>query len=132
VEPSYPTLTRRYVSSLIDGLLLIAMLIVGALLLQGEGLATARVAVFIFVFLAYEPLLTSQGLTLGQYLTGIRVRRLDDVTRRIPLYAAYIRYLVKIPLGFVSFLTMSFNERQRAIHDFAAGSVVVMSTARSA
>jgi uncharacterized RDD family membrane protein YckC len=64
-------------------------------------------------------------MTAGQYITGIRVRQLSDPSRRINVAAAYARYLVKLPLGFISFLTMGFNQRRRAIHDFVARSVVI-------
>jgi len=127
VTVTYPSLFRRYLSSLIDGLLLIAGMVFGAdiLALIGPPPTAARVGWFLFLILGYEPLLTANAMTLGQYITGIRVRRLSDPSRRVNLVAAYARYLIKLPLGFLSFLTIGFNERRRAIHDFVAKSIVI-------
>jgi uncharacterized RDD family membrane protein YckC len=38
---------------------------------------------------------------------------------------AFFRYVLKISLGWISFLTMHSNSQRRAIHDFAAGSVMI-------
>lgn len=123
----YPTLLRRYVSSLIDGLLLIAAATVVAFTLQGDGslVVGLRLTLIFGLILLYEPLLTSRSATVGQRLTGIRVRRADDHTKRIGIPQAYLRILVKLPLGFLSFFSMGFNKERRALHDFATGSVMV-------
>jgi hypothetical protein len=99
VEPTYPGLFRRYLSTLLDGLLLIAAMLVVPQFLQGtsRGLVATRVGLLVFLVLGYEPLLTTYAYTAGQYIMGIRVRRASDPTRRINLLAAYIRYLVKLP-----------------------------------
>lgn len=78
-----------------------------------------------FVLVGYEPLFTSLGATVGQRAMGYRVRRQTDQSRPIAIPAAYLRFVVKILLGVISFFTMSFSRQQRAIHDMAAGSVVI-------
>lgn len=40
-------------------------------------------------------------------------------------FQAIIRYIIKISLGWISFLTINSNYEKRAIHDFVAGSVVI-------
>jgi uncharacterized RDD family membrane protein YckC len=46
--------------------------------------------------------------------------------RRGPsILQAYFRYLLKVFLGWISFLTASFNPGKRAIHDLATGSIMV-------
>lgn len=132
----YPTILRRYVSSLIDGLVLIAGATLVAFTLQGDGpvVTGVRLTLIFGLLLLYEPLLTSRSATVGQRMTGIRVRRADDPTARIGIPQAYLRLLVKLPLGFISFFSMGFNKQHRALHDFAAGSVMVFAhdPARSA
>jgi hypothetical protein len=98
---TYPSLFRRYLSSLVDALLIIAGMVFGGdvLGLIGPPPTAARVGWFLFLILGYEPLLTAYAMTLGQYITGIRVRRLGDSNQRIKVTAAYARYLIKIPLG---------------------------------
>jgi uncharacterized RDD family membrane protein YckC len=127
VEPTYPGLFRRYLSTLLDGLLLIAAMLVVPQFLQGtsRGLVATRVGLLVFLVLGYEPLLTTYAYTLGQYIMGIRVRRASDPTRRINLLAVYVRYLVKLPLGFISLLTIGFTRQRRALHDFVARSIMI-------
>ena len=73
----------------------------------------------------YEPGCTAFGATLGQRLLKFRVRRATDPTRPISLPAAWVRYVVKLTLGIVSFLAMLFTHCRRAIHDIVSGSIVL-------
>ena len=121
----YPELTRRYMSSLIDSLLVLTGAIAIAGVLQDERVTLVRVPLILLVVLSYEPVLTSKRCTAGQYAMGIRVRRHENPTEKIDLASAYLRYVVKLVLGFYSFFAMGFNPQKRAAHDLAAGSVVV-------
>ena len=89
----------------------------------------ARVAAFIFIFLLYDPIFTSSfGGTFGHMMVGIRVRRASDATRNILIHKALLRSLVKGTLGEISLLTIAFNDKNKAIHDYVAGSIVVYVT----
>jgi uncharacterized RDD family membrane protein YckC len=126
---AYPELTQRYLSSAIDGVIVLTVAFTISAALQGEPLTGLRVAlVFLFV-LSYEPVLTSKRCTVGQFAMGIRVRQYDDRDEKIGLAAAYVRYLLKIVLGFLSFLSIGFQKERRAIHDEAVGSIVVKASA---
>jgi uncharacterized RDD family membrane protein YckC len=124
-ELRYPELTRRYFSSVIDGILVFTTAMALAFALQAQSLVGVRVVAVLLVFLTYEPILTSRRCTVGQFAMGIRVRRYHAVAERISLPAAYLRYVLKLLLGFFSFFAMSFNRERRALHDLAAGSIVV-------
>ncbi|HYC28596.1 MAG TPA: RDD family protein, partial [Chitinophagaceae bacterium] len=63
--------------------------------------------------------------TIGNLIKGIRVRRVNDVQRPINIFQAFIRYITKTLLGWLSFITIHSNRDKRAIHDLAAGSVMV-------
>jgi uncharacterized RDD family membrane protein YckC len=76
------------------------------------------------MFFVYEPFCTSFSCTLGQKLTGIRVRMLSSY-ERISLPRAYLRIVVKLFLGLISFFSLPFSKNRRAIHDFAVGSIVI-------
>jgi uncharacterized RDD family membrane protein YckC len=123
----YPSLRQRYLSSLIDGAVLLFVLVFGTVAYQTENDTAhrVRVAVFLVLILSYEPILTSQLCTIGQRLIGIRVRRRSDHARKISVVAAYFRTIVKVLLGAYSFFAMGFNGERRAAHDFAVGSVVL-------
>ncbi len=84
-----------------------------------------RMILFFAIWGLYEPLSTSLGCTVGNFVKDIRVRRISDNSRRINLLQAYIRYILKFSLGWISFLTINGNTERRAIHDFAAASVMI-------
>jgi hypothetical protein len=123
---AYPTLVKRIQALAIDSMFLLAFMITIMLLTEGSSNAVAiRVTVGLLVVFLYEPLLTVYAGTLGQRAIGIRVRRTDDPSKKINLLQSYARTLVKAMLGWLSFITIHFNEQHRAIHDFAGSSVMV-------
>lgn len=121
-----PTLFRRYMSSIIDGLLALTLLVaIGMLPGEGEGVGRTKFLAFFCLVFWYEPLFTSRWCTFGQWVTGIRVRRNDDPDEQLSLGPAVLRFAVKAVLGALSFFTMPFTYRYRAIHDLVARSVVI-------
>lgn len=86
---------------------------------------SVRIILFVLVWIVYDPVCTSLGFTLGNYIKGLRVRQHDNLNKRINIFQAVLRYLVKIFLGWISFLTINSNKEKRALHDFVAGSVVI-------
>lgn len=123
---TFPTLMRRYVSTSLD--LFALLLAVGAVQLLPLP-ATAKEdllpAVFVACWWIYEPLMVWRGATLGQALTGIRVRRMEDTRRPVSLVRSYVRFLLKYTLGLVSWIMILLDARSRAIHDMVARSIVV-------
>jgi uncharacterized RDD family membrane protein YckC len=73
--------------------------------------------------IVYPSILRRYFSTLGQKITGIRVRSLED-NHNISLIRAYVRIVVKLFLGIISFFTIPFSKKKRAIHDMAVGSLV--------
>ena len=126
MEYEYPTLVRRYLASLIDSVFIMVMIFAVSYLFQSEQktIEKIRVAVILFMFFVYEPFCTSFFCTLGQIIMGIRIRRHISL-ERISLPLAYLRIIVKIILGLISFFTVPFAKERRAIHDFASDSIVV-------
>jgi uncharacterized RDD family membrane protein YckC len=55
---------------------------------------------------------------------GIRVRK-KILHENISIPSAYLRIIVKLFLGLISFFTIPFSDKKRAIHDFAVDSVVI-------
>ncbi len=125
-EPIYPTIIRRYLSTFIDGMLILGVFILSSYLFSEDTnldkiLRLWTILVMIFI---YEPFCTSKLCTLGQKLIGIRVRTVSKL-ERISLGQAYMRIVVKVFLGFISFFSIIFSKRRRAIHDFVSGTIVV-------
>jgi uncharacterized RDD family membrane protein YckC len=127
MENEYPSLIDRIQSIFIDTvLLLISIVILSVLLDKFNNVPDwLRMLLFFTVFVAYEPLCLTFGCTLGNYIKQIRVRQYADTNRKINIFQAIIRYLVKLSLGWLSFLTVYGNPSRRAIHDMASGSVMV-------
>ena len=124
----YPSILRRYLSTLIDSIFILSILILAGYIFQEkQGIANqVRVAIILAMFFIYEPLCTSLFCTLGQKIIGIRVRNHAAFgDERISLPKAYLRIISKVFLGFISFFTIMFSKEKRAIHDFIAGSVVL-------
>ena len=124
---AYPPLSRRYVASIVDGLVVLVGMIVVASLFEDAPpwLTPVRAALFVALWVGYEPVCTAFAATVGQRLFGFRVRRASDPERRIGLPAAMLRYATKLLFGVLSFMTMGFTHRQRALHDLVSGSVVL-------
>jgi uncharacterized RDD family membrane protein YckC len=120
----FPNLFRRYVASLIDVIVVIALVgFIGSSSLTESG-NISGVVIFIVVIVAYEPILTVFACTLGQLVMRIRVRH-SQAHVRIGFFSALFRTLVKYSLGIISFLTMPMQRERRAMHDLAAGTLVL-------
>jgi len=130
VEIKYPPLLKRVYSFLIDNvlkalLLFIATVVFSVMKLSGGKENWIKGTVFVLVIAVYEPLSMRLGATLGNYITGIRVRRYLDPKRRINLFQAYCRYIVKILFGWLSCFTIGFDPKRRALHDMVGESIVI-------
>jgi uncharacterized RDD family membrane protein YckC len=122
-----PTILRRYISTFIDGVFILSLFIAVSYVIKADSTIAsyARTAVFLVMFFFYEPVFTSRFCTLGQRITGIRVRSVVTY-KKISIPAAYLRIITKIFLGFISLLSIPITKERRAIHDFASGSIVIM------
>jgi uncharacterized RDD family membrane protein YckC len=121
----YPLPLRRYISTLIDGALIFSACIILNYFFQG-GVPIGAALPAAAILFCYEPVLTSRLCTLGQRITGIRVRTLES-RGRISILNAFKRSAVKLLLGFISLFLIPATRKRRALHDFAAGTVVVYS-----
>jgi uncharacterized RDD family membrane protein YckC len=126
-EPQYPLLSERVQSTFIDTLFVVLMMFIFSSVLDKYPGAPVwvRVTMFIGICILYEPVCTCTGFTLGNYIKGLRVRQFKDPGRRINFIQAFFRYLTKLFLGWLSFLSINTNKERRAIHDFLVGSLVI-------
>ena len=122
----YPTVVRRYMSTAIDGwLIFIAVALPGLLDMPEDNVNAIRIVVLVVGLLLYEPIFSTRWCTFGQLITRIRVRSAAEVSDRIPIWAGYVRYAIKIVLGIISLFTVPFTRRGVAIHDIIVESVVI-------
>jgi uncharacterized RDD family membrane protein YckC len=125
-QSKYPSILRRYLATSIDVTLVLSAFSAFICLSQmNNGIAsTIEFWIGIAVILSYEPVLTGTLCTLGQRVTGVRIRRLES-GGRISIPDAYLRTITKLLLGYISFFFIPVTRKRRALHDFIARSVVV-------
>jgi len=128
MEPHYAALPHRIKAAIIDGIIIIvAMYGIVELFAFFETIPTyLRIMAWISIFILYEPLLVSRfSGTVGHMYVGLIIKREDNPLKNISFPLAIVRFIVKVCLGWISFLTISANTKRKAIHDFAAGSIVL-------
>ena len=126
MDVEYPTILRRYLSTFIDAWFIITCLIfVPYVIGDGKDTLNARIIIAATMLFVYEPLFTSKLCTLGQKLTGIRVRNKSNY-QQLAFPIALLRVIIKGLLGFISLFSIVFSNDKRAIHDFASGSIVIL------
>jgi uncharacterized RDD family membrane protein YckC len=126
--PLYATFARRVRALVLDGVvllgLLVALIFVAAAVHFGQ---TGRIVLFAIVIglaILYEPILVSfQGRTIGQRLCNLRVVA-PTADGRLPLWKAFVRWLLKALTGLASFATMGATRRNQALHDLPFGTTV--------
>jgi uncharacterized RDD family membrane protein YckC len=69
--------------------------------------------------------LTWHSATIGQRIMGIRVKACGNKETNITLWQALLRFMVKLALGWLSYLTIHFNSERRALHDMVAASIMI-------
>lgn len=127
-EENYPGVSDRFKAIVTDGIIIVIFMFIASYIFSlFESVHNyARIIAFVFIFLLYDPLFTSIfGGTIGHMMLGIQVKRESNEQKNILFPLALLRYIVKATLGVISLLTISGNEKRKAIHDYLAGSVVV-------
>ncbi len=122
----YTRLIKRVRAVLFDGLLmtLLLALLFGLVSLLGIQTRSLKLGIIVLPLVLFEPCLVAfTGGTVGQHWQKIRVTRRDGQCR-IHLLAAIIRFIAKLLLGWLSFVTIFASRRHQAIHDFLVGSIV--------
>ena len=125
---NYPGVSTRVKAVVTDSIILVIFIVGATYFFESFKNVPdfARILAFIFIFLLYDPLLTSTlGGTIGHMIFGIRVKRETNQDKNILFPLAIIRYLVKVLLGWISLLTVSGNKKGKAIHDIIVKSVVI-------
>ncbi len=125
VAEDYPSLLNRVQATFVDSIL--AFILIGLFAVAADKIGrqnTSLKILAIFLGLSYEPLMTGYSRTIGQRMLGMRVVATER-KHKPRLLNCYLRFIVKSCLGWLSFIIMFSNTRRRAIHDYAADTVVV-------
>ena len=127
-KKDYPVLLDRFKAVFVDTVILIILLkiITDIFSLFDNVPDIIRAIAFIFIFFLYNPIFISVfGGTIGHRINGIRVKKEDNQNRNISFPMALIRFITKALLGWISLLTVSINDKKKAIHDILVHSVVI-------
>ncbi len=127
-EVIYPGVFDRVKAMVTDGIVIIVFMFIASFVFSlFENVPDyARIIVFVFIFLLYDPLFTSIfGGTIGHMIIGIRVKRESNEQKNILFPLAILRFVVKTSLGIISLFTVFGNEKRKAIHDYLVRSVVI-------
>ncbi|GAB5473945.1 MAG: hypothetical protein Mars2KO_20440 [Maribacter sp.] len=130
-EKNYAQLPDRVKAAVIDSILLIAAVyLISEIFAQFETVPQfVRITAFVLIFICYDPIFTSvYGGTIGHSYAGISVKKDRNRNKNISFFAALLRFVFKASLGWISLLTVTGNEKKKAIHDLVAGSVVLEKT----
>lgn len=125
---NYSNVLTRVKSATVDALFIMLLIVfVSNVFNSIETLNTNyRIIAFISIFIVYDPLfITFFGATLGHLFFDLRVRRNTNIEKNITLFNAIKRFFLKFTLGWFSLFSISADKKKRAIHDFAANSVVI-------
>ena len=127
-ERKIPLVSDRYKVVFLDSVVVIGLMVLYSLII---GKLDNQIPVWVRVFLystlfLYEPLcLALFGKTLGHWSGNLRVVKEKDESKNISFLAAMIRAIMKYLLGIISLFTIAPENKGRAIHDMAAGSIVL-------
>lgn len=124
---TYPRLIKRVRAVLIDSVLL-PVVVFGALII-GDALGVPgpygkAMLILVPIFILEPGLVAFSGGTIGHHMLGIRVTKRDGLGN-INIFAATIRFIVKLVLGWLSFIFVLTTTKHQAVHDLLAGSIVV-------
>lgn len=125
----YAMLPDRVKAAVIDSILLIAAMYgVSEILGLFENVPDyVKMVLAAMLFLLYDPFFTSRfGGTIGHSYSKIMVKKESDTSQNIVFFPAVLRFVLKFFLGWISLLTVTGTEKKKAIHDFAANSVVLV------
>lgn len=128
MEIKYAVLLSRVKAATIDSIIIVGfMFLISEILSAIETVPNyVRITLFVFIFILYDPIFTSiYGGTIGHSKAGITVRNENNPEKKISFPYALLRFLLKVTLGWISLLTVTGNEKRKAIHDFAANSIVI-------
>ena len=128
MSTTYARLPNRVKAAVIDSItLIILMYSITQIFSLFESVPKyVRGGLFFVVFFLYEPILVSLfGRTLGHLFCDIVVKSEHNKKKNIPFHIAFIRFILKALLGWISLLTVTGNEKNQAIHDKVAKSIVI-------
>ena len=120
-----PTVSRRYSAIFYDALVVIALIYISDLIIGYDLPETfiGKMTIFFVPFFIYDFILSYFAVTIGQYMTNIRVKQAAEPNNKITIIQALLRTVLKFWAAPISIITTGINKD--AIHDMFAKTVVI-------
>jgi hypothetical protein len=124
----FPSILNRVQALFFDmGIVLALVILISLTLLDSFDAPLIGLKVFLFfvILFIYEPFMSATGGTIGHRTMGMTIRQFEDPKRKLSIAQAYFRSAIKLALGWISFLSVSFDPFRRAMHDKYCGSIIL-------
>ncbi len=128
IEDFFPGVGDRIKAAFFDSIVMVGFMFLFSFIYSQFGHVDQRLKILsvLFVFVLYDPIFTAlRGQTIGHQIQGIIVKRRSNQAKNINLFAAFVRYMIKVFLGVVSIFTVGGNRQNLAIHDMVSDSIVL-------
>lgn len=123
----YPLTPKRYTVFFIDVLVVLLVMYIIGVIVGGinDLIFIKKYLIFVSVGVTYEIISSFLGSTLGQLIMNIRVRTFPNEKAKLSVVNVIKRAFLKYAIGFVSAITLNSANKNRALHDKTANSIVV-------
>jgi len=124
----FPSILNRIQALFFDfGIVLAIVICISMTLLDAftAPLLGLKISLFFIILFIYEPFMSATGGTIGHRTMGMTIRQFENPRRKLSITQAYFRAVFKLALGWMSFLSVSFDPFRRAMHDKYSGSIIL-------
>lgn len=123
----FPSLSRRIQALFIDAVIIFLVFLASSYIFSfiKDVNPVIRAGIFLFMIFLYEPtfIFLFKG-TIGHQFLNIKITKFDNPEIKLSFISSVFRFIVKWFLGWLSFISILFNDKNRAIHDIAGNSIV--------
>ncbi len=123
----FPSLSRRIQALFIDAVIIFLVFLGSSYIFAffNDVNPFFRAAIFLFMVFLYEPTFIHffKG-TVGHQILNLKVTKFDNPEIKLSLFSSFSRFIIKWFLGWLSFISILFNNNNRAMHDVASNSIV--------
>jgi uncharacterized RDD family membrane protein YckC len=131
--PAYAALSKRVRAACFDTAILALLFFPTWIVIDVSAATNVALKVVLYLIPSIPMLVIDLGFvavtggTIGHHLFKVRVIRKNG-GGNISFLAATIRFVVKMLLGWTAFIFIQNTSRHQALHDMAAGSIVIDKT----
>lgn len=133
-ETLFPSIMNRVQALFFDFWIIVGATFILSHLLEnfyGDVITGIRAILFVFLVAVYEPVGNMTGGTIGYRTMGMRLKKYESPSENIGFRQAYLRFIAKIILGWVSLISISSDPFKRAFHDKVSGTIVVIARVKA-